>query len=353
MEEHEPIALTLGEIGERVGAKVHGDRTVRIHGVAGIENAGPGELSFVSDPKYRRLLPQCRASALIVPPEMEQPDFPLLVAEKVQLAFARASQLFMRLPFLAAGVHPSAHVEADALVGDGAKIGPLAQVGRGARIGARTRVYGGVYVGSGVTIGEDCVIHPGVVILDRCLIGSRVILQSGAVIGGDGFGYAQDEDGRHVKIPQQGIVQIEDDVEIGANATIDRAVFGRTWIQQGAKIDNLVMVAHNVVVGEHAILVAQVGISGSTRLGRHVILGGQAGVVGHIEIGDGVRVAGQAGVSRSIKAGQDVMGSPAVPQRQWLQTYSSLQKLGRMKEEMRLLGERIAHLEEEARKDKL
>jgi UDP-3-O-[3-hydroxymyristoyl] glucosamine N-acyltransferase len=352
MEEREPISLSLGVIAEKVGGKVKGDPEILIRGIVGLKSAGPGDLTYLTGEKHRRLLAQCRASAIIVSPDMADLSFPLLVIENVLLAYARAAQLFHQLPYLALGVHPPAHVEPNAELGGEVRIGALAHVGVRSRIGARTRIYGGAYVGNEVTLGEDCVIHPGVTILDRCLIGDRVVVNSGAVIGSDGFGYAQDERGRHVKIPQRGIVQIDEDVEIGANCTVDRAVFERTWIQKGTKIDNLVMVAHNVVVGEHCILVAQVGIAGSARLGRHVILGGQVGVVGHVEIGDGARVAGQSGVARSIKAGQDMAGSPAVPQRQWFQAHSNLRKVGRMKDELRALGERVAKLEEECQKEK-
>jgi UDP-3-O-[3-hydroxymyristoyl] glucosamine N-acyltransferase len=225
-------------------------------------------------------------------------------------------------------------------------VGPLAQIGTDSRIGRGTRIYGGAYLGAGVTVGEDCLVYPGVTILDGCCIGNRVIIHSGTVIGGDGFGFAQDEQGRHVKIPQVGIVQIDDDVEIGANCTIDRATFGRTWVQRGTKIDNLVMLAHNVEVGEHSILVSQVGVSGSTRLGKHVILAGQAGIVGHIEIGDGARVGAKSGVSHSIKAGEDMSGSPAMPHKEWLKAMVTLRRLPQMREELRNLTKKIAELEE-------
>jgi UDP-3-O-[3-hydroxymyristoyl] glucosamine N-acyltransferase len=351
MDEQRAISFSLGVLAEKVGGKVKGDPEILIRGVVGLGSAGPGDLAYLTGEKHRHLLSECRASAVIVSPDMADLDVPLLVVDNVSLAYARAAQLFHQLPYLAPGVHPAAYVESGAVLGDEVRIGALAHVGMGSRIGPRTRIYGTVYVGHEVTMGEDCVIHPGVTILDRCLIGDRVVVNSGTVIGSDGFGYAQDDRGRHVKIPQRGIVQIDEDVEIGANCTVDRAVFERTWIQKGTKIDNLVQVAHNVVVGEHCILVAQVGIAGSARLGRHVILGGQVGVVGHIEIGDGARVAGQSGVARSIKAGQDVAGSPAVPQRKWFQAHSNLQKLGRMRDELHSLGERVAKLEEECRKE--
>ena len=188
-------------------------------------------------------------------------------------------------------------------------------------------------------------IYPGAAILDRCLIGDRVIIHSGTVIGSDGFGFAQDESGRHIKIPQMGIVQIDDDVEIGANCTIDRATFGRTWIQRGAKIDNLVQIGHNVVVGEHCILVSQVGISGSTRLGKHVMLAGQVGLAGHLEIGDRVRVGAKSGVAHSIKSDQDMIGIPAVTQKEFLRNYGNLRRLTQFREELRQLKKRILQIE--------
>jgi UDP-3-O-[3-hydroxymyristoyl] glucosamine N-acyltransferase len=195
-------------------------------------------------------------------------------------------------------------------------------------------------------VGEDCMIYPGVTILDSCRIGNRVIIHSGAVIGADGFGFAQDESGRHFKIPQMGTVQIDDDVEIGANCTIDRATFDRTWIQEGTKIDNLVMVAHNVVVGKHSLIISQTGISGSTRLGNHVILGGQVGLVGHIEIGDGARIGAKSGVNRSVKPWEDISGIPAVPHKEFLRNAANVRRIDSLKLELRELRARVHQLEE-------
>lgn len=351
MDAPQPSGFSLGAIAETIGARLRGDPDLLIRGVAGLESASSGELSFVTSAKYKRMLPRCNASAFIVPPDLADLDYPLLVADNVMLAFARTAQIFASPPPLCEGVHPTALVEPTAVLGEAVGIGALAHVGERSSVGARTLVYGTAYIGHDVCIGEDCLIYPGVVILDGCIIGNRVILQSGVVIGADGFGYAQDEHGRHVKIPQRGIVQVDDDVEIGANTTVDRAVFDRTWIQKGVKIDNQVMIAHNVIVGEHSILVAQVGISGSARLGRHVILAGQVGVVGHIEIGDGVRVGAKSGVGRSVKAGESVAGIPAVSQRDWLRSRANIHKIGPMKDELRALKERVAALEEALRKE--
>ncbi|MFH0821674.1 MAG: UDP-3-O-(3-hydroxymyristoyl)glucosamine N-acyltransferase [Pseudomonadota bacterium] len=336
---------SLGEIAQRVGAELQGDAAIRIHGVAGLETAGPGQLSFLTNARYAQFLPRSKAAAVIVPPSLKDVDFARLVSEQPYLALARAAQLFAEPPFLAPGIHPSAHVGENATLGPDVSVGPLAHIGPDCKIGRASRIYGGAYIGQGVEIGEECLIYPGVTILNGCRLGNRAIIHSGTVIGSDGFGFAQDGQGHHVKIPQTGIVQIDDDVEIGANCTVDRAAFGRTWIQRGTKIDNLVQIAHNVVVGEHSILIAQVGISGSTRIGKHVVLAGQVGVAGHIEIGDRVRIGAKSGVPHSIQAGEDVLGIPAVPQKEWFKTFANVRRLGRLKEELRDLRKRVSELE--------
>jgi UDP-3-O-[3-hydroxymyristoyl] glucosamine N-acyltransferase len=339
--------FSLGEIAERVGGKLEGSPEIPICGVDGLETAGPDKLSFVTNPRYVRHITQCRAGALIVPPSLGDVDYARIVAEQPYLALAKAAQMFAEPPLLEPGIHPSAQVGANVRMGADVSIGPLAQVGSDSVVGANSRIYGGAYVGRGVEIGERCLIYPGVTVLDGCRIGNGVIIHSGTVIGSDGFGYARDEQGHHFKIPQTGIVQVDDDVEIGANCTVDRATFGRTWIQRGAKIDNLVQIAHNVVVGEYSILIAQVGISGSTRIGRHVILAGQVGVAGHLEIGDRVRVGAKSGVPHSIKAGEDVIGIPAVSQKEWFKAITNVRRLDRVRAELRELGKKVQELEKE------
>ena len=339
----------LGEIAEHVGGTLEGDPEIKIRGVDGMETAGPDKLSFVTNPKYVRHLGQCRAAALIVPSSLGGLDYARIVSEKPYLALAKAAQMFAEPPLLAPGAHASAHIEKDALMGAEVSVGPLAHVGSGSKIGAKSRIYGGAYIGRNVEIGEGCLIYPRVTILDGCLIGNGVIIHSGTVIGSDGFGFAQDDLGHHYKIPQIGIVRIDDDVEIGANCTVDRATFGRTWIQRGAKIDTLVQIAHNVVVGEYSILIAQVGISGSTRIGRHVILAGQVGVAGHLEIGDGVRVGAKSGVPHSIKAGEDRMGIPAVPQKEWFKNLTNMRRLDRFRTDLHNLEKKVQELEKELR----
>ena len=305
-----------------------------------MEDAQADQLSFVSDERYLPLISELsrRQRSLFLPPSN------ILIAlcsisPQPYLAMARAAQLFCGAPVSAD--RESTPVR---LVGDDVHLGergghrsagPSREIAAGSVRGPESTA--GPISGGEVEVGDHCLIYPGVTVLDRCRIGNRVIIHSGTVIGSDGFGFAQDEKGRHVKIPQVGIVQIDDDVEIGANCTIDRAAFGRTWIQRGTKIDNLVQIAHNVVIGEHSILIAQVGISGSTRVGKHVILAGQVGVVGHIEIGDGARVGAQSGVGRSVKAGEDVSGSPVMPHKEWLKMVANVKRLPQLKEELRQL----------------
>lgn len=342
---------SLEELARHLGARIKGDPQIRICGLGSLDDAQGDQLSFVMDERYLPLVAQCRAAALIVPPALEGLDHPLLITPQPYLAMARVAQLFAEPPYLPPGVHATAVVSDGLELGPETSIGPLVHVGPGCRIGEGTRIYGGAYLGSGVSVGEHCLIHPGVMLLNGSKIGNRVVINSGTVVGSDGFGFAQDEQGRHIKIPQVGIVQIDDDVEIGANCTIDRAAFGRTWIQRGTKIDNLVQIAHNVVIGEYSILISQVGIAGSTRLGRGVQLAGQVGVVGHIEIGDGARVGAQSGVGRSVKAGEDVSGSPVMPHKDWRKMVAVLKRLPQLREELRQLKQKVQELEGALRKE--
>lgn len=336
----------MGELAGYVNGAVKGDPEVRIKGIMPLEAAQPEHLTFLTKGRFVELAAQCKATAVIVGPDFKDLDQTLLICDQPYLAMARIAQLFAEPPHIPPGVHPRACIGENVELGADTAVGALANIGAGCRIGRGSRIYGSAYLGSRVQVGDNCLIYPGVTILDDCLIGSNVIIHSGTVIGSDGFGFAQDERGRHVKIPQVGKVRVDDDVEIGANCTIDRAAFGETWIQRGAKIDNLVQIGHNVVVGEDSILIAQVGIAGSARLGRHVILAGQVGVIGHIEIGDRVRVGAQSGVSGSVKPGEDISGSPAVPHKEWLQTCAGLRRISRMRDEMRQMQKKIQKLEE-------
>lgn len=296
---------------------VRGGTSAVVRGIAALKNAEPGDLAFLGNPKYKADVAASRASVILVPADFEgapQPEQVFLLVDNPSLALARVCARIEQAlwPKPAAGVHPTAFVAPGAKVAASATIGPLCVVEEGAEIGERTHVQSQVHVGRGARIGADCWLMPGVVVAAECVLGQRVRLQPGVVIGGDGFGY-EFVRGRHEKVPQVGNVVVEDDVEIGANSTVDRARFGSTVIGEGTKIDNLVQVAHGVVVGKHCILCAQVGISGSTTLEDFVVLGGQAGVGGHITIGKGAKAGGQAGISTDVAPGSFVNGTPARP----------------------------------------
>jgi UDP-3-O-[3-hydroxymyristoyl] glucosamine N-acyltransferase len=340
-----------------VGGEVAGDGELQLEGVAALEDASPAQVSFFSNRKYRRAFEASRAGAVVVEPEEEVPaGRTVLRVRNAYLGFAKITTLFHppreALPevALAAVVHPSARVH------PAAQVMPLASVGPGAEVGARTIVHPGVQIGEGARIGQDCLLYPNVVIREQCMIGDRVIIQAGAVIGSDGFGFAFDPEGegqgpRHYKLPQVGIVVVEDDVEIGACTCIDRAALGVTRIGRGTKIDNLVMIAHNVEVGPLSLLISQVGISGSTKLGMGVIAAGQAGIVGHLTIGDGVRIAAQSGVSHDVEAGGAVGGSPAVPHVLWRKNVASFNHLAEMRKELVRLRKELEKLQGSAGKE--
>ncbi|MGH7926575.1 MAG: UDP-3-O-(3-hydroxymyristoyl)glucosamine N-acyltransferase [Candidatus Binatia bacterium] len=345
-----PPVKTLAELAREVGGEVVGDGEVQIHRVASIEEAGPGEITFLANPRYHSHLAACRAGAVIVAPNVvsrgmatQQGKNYLEVADPY-FAFAKIHQLFNPAPRYAAKISPLAHIENDATIGDNVTIFPHAYVGNGARIGARTVLYPGAFLGEGVEVGEDCELHPNAVVRYGCRVGNRVILHAGAVIGSDGFGYAGRGAAR-VKIPQTGIVEVQDDVEIGANTTVDRATFGRTVIGRGAKLDNLVQIAHNVVVGENSIIAAQAGIAGSTRIGKDVTLAGQVGVVNHLEIGDGAMIGPQSGVGRSVPKGAMLSsGLHAAPHQDWLRVMTLLPKLPELWALTRRLERKLAEL---------
>ncbi len=335
----------LGELAEWVGGTVIGDGEVEIHGVASIEDAGEGEITFLANPKYLPKLGQTRASAVIATPELAFRKKPLLAVKSPYLAFARILSLFSEKPYEPKGVDPLACVSPAARLGNDLTIYPYVYIGDGCSIGDRVTLFPGVCVGENASIGADSVLHANVSVYPGMVIGKRVILHSGVVVGSDGFGYAKD--GRkNVKIPQVGIVEIGDDVEIGANTTIDRGALGNTVIRSGVKIDNLVQVAHNVVVGEDSIIVAQVGIAGSTRIGANVTLGGQVGLAGHLQIGDNVMVAAQSGVATDLAGNQAYSGSPAIAHREWLRTAMSLPKIPEMRKKILEIEKRLEKIEQ-------
>jgi UDP-3-O-[3-hydroxymyristoyl] glucosamine N-acyltransferase len=336
---------SIRQLAELVGAQVVGDGEVRIHALNGIEYAQPGEITFVLDKKQLPLLERCRASACIVPQGAEYGDLPLIVAEQPSVAAAQIHTALLHRPFTASGVHPSAVVGTDCTIPEAVSIGPLVCLGNKVVLGERVTIHPGVVIGDGVCIGDDTIIHANVTVAQGCTIGQRVILHHGVVIGSDGFGFATDRLGRHYTKPQVGTVRIDDDVEIGANSCVDRAAFGTTWIKSGVRIDNLVMVAHNVVVGENSILVAQVGIAGSTTLGRNVVLGAKAGVAGHLHLGDQVMAAAMSGIHNNQPKGSVVGGAPAFEVKSWGRATAAYSRLPEMVKEVRRLRKEMEQLQ--------
>jgi len=338
------VNWTVQEIAARLGGVVHGDADALIAGVRGIEEAGDGDLAFIANRRYRSRLKTTRATAVLVAPGTEEPGRTLIVVADPYVAFGQALALFHPREPERPGIHERAFVDRDARVSPQSSIHAGATVSRGAEIAAGAVLYPGAYVGVDASIGEESVLHPNVTVYDRCRIGKRVILHAGVVVGGDGFGFAR-PGWENIKIPQVGIVQIDDDVEIGANTTIDRGTMGRTWIRKGAKIDNLVQIAHNVVIGEYAIVVSQAGVSGSTTVGRGVMIGGQAGLVGHIQVGDHAMVAARAGIHKNVPAATIVAGAPHMPHREWLRLEATIPKLPAMRQQLLDLAKRLEALE--------
>lgn len=344
------MEVTLKHIAESVGGTIEGDDLVVINGVSSLALAKEGEISFLADPGLREQLQVTRASAVIVKAHTDLFLGPQLVVSDPYLAYARVAALFAPPPPRFGGVSERAVIGEGVLLGKGVSIYPFVYVGREAVIGDEVILFPGVYIGDGVHVGEGTVIYPNVSVLPHCIIGKNVIIHAGSVIGSDGFGYARDGD-ISVKIPQTGIVQIGDEVEIGANNAIDRAALGKTVIEKGVKTDNLVQIGHNVIVGENTIIVAQAGIAGSTRIGRNVIIGPQTGVTDHLEIGDRATVVGGSGVVKSIPGGEVVSGFPTMPHRLWLKTRGHIRKLPEYSEKLKELERRIRELEQQGKKE--
>jgi UDP-3-O-[3-hydroxymyristoyl] glucosamine N-acyltransferase len=340
-----PQPVTLAALADRLGAEVVGNGEKTVEGIRPLDRAGPEHLSFLHNPKYVEQAAGSKAGAILVHSADELPGRDLLVCAEPYLAVARALEIFHPRTRPEPGVHPSAVASADLQLGSDASVGPLVAIGRDVVIGERSVVGAGSVIGDGVRIGDDVLLHPRVVIEDGCRVGDRCILQAGVVIGSDGYGFATVE-GVHHKVPQVGIVVLEDDVEIQANTTVDRATMGETRIGRGTKIDNLVQLAHNVQVGEHCLLVAQVGISGSTSIGRHSIFAGQAGAAGHLEIGERTTVTARSAAMKSVPAGSVLAGFPGRPQRDWMKTQAAVQRLGAMRARLAELERRLAAIED-------
>ncbi|MBN2241255.1 MAG: UDP-3-O-(3-hydroxymyristoyl)glucosamine N-acyltransferase [Acidobacteria bacterium] len=336
--------MKLSEIAVRIGCRMESAEDVEILRIAGIEEAGPGDLSFISNRKYIRRLKNTRAAAVILAENIPPVAIPSLRTEDPYIAFAHALEIFHIPLRQEPGIHPTAFVDVDVEIGANASIGAHAAIGKGCRLGSGVTLFPNVVLYPGVRIGNDVLIHSCVTVREHCRLGNRVILQNGVVIGSDGLGFAPTEDGGFYKIVQTGTVTIEDDVEIGANTTIDRAAVGETVIRRGAKLDNLVQIGHGCRVGEDCVLAAQAGLAGSTRLGRGVWVGGQAGFAGHLNVGDGAVVTAQSGTSHDVPAKAVVSGSPAFDNRSWLRSVTVFPKLADLFKRIRVLEKDVDFL---------
>ncbi len=345
------MAIKLSEIAAWIGAEIDGEPSIEITGLAKIEEAQPGHLSFIANPKYAKYIETTQASAVLVADDFPESDKTLLRTKNPYFSFLQCAQrMYQQEPQIAPGVHDSAVIGQGAQLAENVAIGPFVFVGKNCRIGKGSVIFPGVFIGDNVEIGENCLIYANVSIRERCKIGNNCIVHMGAVLGSDGFGYAFEE-GQYHKLPQMGIVVLEDDVEIGANTTIDRATMGETRIARGAKLDNLIQIAHNVQIGEHTAVAAQAGISGSTKIGKYVMVGGQVGLVGHIEIGDQAKLGAQAGVTKSVPQGQFYTGYPARPFRTEMREQASLGRLPELLRDYKKLQARVEVLEQALRKD--
>ncbi len=335
------MTFTLQELATLCGGELLGDPKQKITGIASLAEAVPGEISFFGNPRYAPELRKTRASAVFVPLDFPEEITPARIrVSHPAKAFELVVQKFAPKPIVfAPGVHESAVVDPSARLGKCVSIQPCAVIEPGVSIGDNSVIGAGCYIGHETTIGADCMIYPHVTIRERARIGSRVVIHSGAVIGADGFGFEPAAGGAE-KVAQVGVVQIDDDVEIGANTTIDRARFGRTWIQEGVKIDNLVQIAHNVVIGKNSLIAAQCGISGSTRVGQGVMMGGQVGIVGHVEIGDGTIFGAQSGVTRNIPGGT-WWSTPVVPLPDAKQQTAWIHRLGKLIDRVKAIEKKL------------
>jgi UDP-3-O-[3-hydroxymyristoyl] glucosamine N-acyltransferase len=328
--------MKLEDLARALGAECRGPADREITGVAGIEEAGPGQLTFISNRKYASFARTTKASAILVTPDFAEAGTATLRTPNPYLAFARAVGIFYQPPAYVPGIHPTAVIDATAVIGRDAHLGAYVVVGAGVVMGDRVTLLAHSVVYPGARIGDDFFAHSHAIVREGCRIGDRVILQNGAVIGGDGFGFARNDDGAWHKIPQSGPVVIGDDVEVQSNACIDRASVGETRIGIGSKIDNLVQVGHGSTVGDHTLLCAQVGLAGSTQVGNNVILAGQVGVAGHCHIGDGVVATAQSGIPNDVPAGRMVSGYPAIDNRKWLRAVASFERLPEIFRKLRL-----------------
>ena len=338
------MELSIKEIAQVIGGKLIGNGSIMISAINSLDAAGTGEISFFIDHRYREKLQKTEASAVIIREETHHFKGPQVVVYNPELAYAKVAGLFASPMHGKPGISEQAVVHKTSRIGKNTCIYPLVYVGEDAEVGEDTILFPGVFVGERVRIGRGTVIYPNVTILQDCLIGNNVVIHAGTVIGSDGFGFVRDGS-RSVKIPQTGIVQIDDHVEIGANNCIDRASLGKTWIRNGVKTDNLVQVAHNVVIGENTIVVAQAALGGSVHVGQEVIIGGQVGISDHLKIGDRAMIGSQSGVAKSLLPGEVVSGTPSMSHRLWLKISGLIKRLPRFNERLRNLEKKIDEIE--------
>ncbi|MDF7823856.1 UDP-3-O-(3-hydroxymyristoyl)glucosamine N-acyltransferase [Pontiellaceae bacterium B12227] len=340
--------MKLSEIAEHVGGTIDGSGEIEIVSVAGLKEASEGDISFLANPKYAGQVLETAAAAVIVPNDWDRPvKCALIRSDNSDQAFAMVADLFYEsVPAPVGGVHPSAVIAESAQLADGVSIGANVVIEEGVVVGANTVIQANCVIGYKTVIGENCMFYPLVSIREFTEIGNNVIIHNGTVVGSDGFGYAVQEDGSRTKIPQIGKVVIEDDVELGANVAIDRARFGKTKIGKGTKIDNLVQIAHNVVVGQHSVMCGQAGVSGSSIIGSRVILAGQAGLAGHLEVGDGAIVGAQAGVMKDVPKKDFVIGSPAMSHLQAKKMIANMITLPKLKDKVKQLELQLAELKQ-------
>ena len=339
------MELTLASIAEVVNGEIRGDEDLKICGAASFDDAKADEITFAGQSKFLKRINDTDAGAVIVPKDYDTETKNVIRVTNPQLAFIKILALFHPPKKPRFGISRDAYIGKAFFCGEDVSIAPFAVIGDNVALGHRVLIGSSVVIGDNVVIGDDVRIYPNVTILDRCIIGNRVTIHAGTVIGSDGFGFVPESE-KYYKIPHMGIVKIDNDVEIGAGNTIDRATFGKTWIQSGVKTDNLVHIAHNVTVGENTLLVGQVGISGSVTIGKNAILAGQAGISGHLTIGDRAVIGPQAGLAKSVPDGETVSGSPGIPHRQWLRVQRDLPKLPEFAKKLSELELKLKEVEE-------
>lgn len=337
--------MKLREIAAALGCELAGDGEIEITGLAGIEHARPGELTFLANPKYAPRVNQTRASAILINEPVQESGIVSLISQNPYLDFARALGLFYQPPRPPPGIHPAASIAATAQIGEGASIGPFAVIGERVRIGRNAVLHPHVVIYEGAVIGDDFVAHSHAVVREFCRIGSRVILQNGVIVGGDGFGFAKQANGAHYKIVQSGIAIMEDDVEVQSLTSIDRATVGETRVKRGAKIDSLVQIGHACVVGEDNIICGQAGLAGSSVLEKNVLVAGQVGISGHLTIHENAVVYAQSGVGGDVAAGARVSGSPAFPAGEWLRAITAFPKLPELMKTVRQIRKAVERIE--------